>query len=177
MEFSEVVKKRYSCKKFDGRKVEKEKINEILEAGRLAPTAKNLQEQKIYVLESEEMLAKVDKLTPCRYGASVVLVVAFDKNNVFTYPGEKRDSGVEDATIVATHMMLAATNVGVDSCWINFFNPDDAKKLHKDNPDNTKEAHDVQKPVKSAASQNDSSAVTRELNKINKTIHRVFLSD
>ena len=128
MEFSEVVKKRYSCKKFDGRKVEKEKINEILEAGRLAPTAKNLQEQKIYVLESEEMLAKVDKLTPCRYGASVVLVVAFDKNNVFTYPGEKRDSGVEDATIVATHMMLAATNVGVDSCWINFFNPDDAKK-------------------------------------------------
>ena len=128
MEFCEVVKKRYSCKKFDGRKVEKEKINEILEAGRLAPTAKNLQEQKIYVLESDEMLAKVDKLTPCRYGASVVLVVAFDKNNVFTYPGDKRDSGVEDATIVATHMMLAATNVGVDSCWINFFNPDDAKK-------------------------------------------------
>ena len=128
MEFSEVVKKRYSCKKFDGKKVEKEKINEILEAGRLAPTAKNLQEQKIYVLESEEMLAKVDKLTPCRYGASVVLVVAFDKKNVFTYPGEKRDSGVEDATIVATHMMLAAANAGVDSCWINFFNPDDAKK-------------------------------------------------
>lgn len=128
MEFSEVVKNRYSCKKFDGRKVEREKINEILEAGRLAPTAKNLQEQKIYVLESEEMLAKVDKLTPCRYGASVVLVVAFDKNNVFTYPGEKRDSGVEDATIVATHMMLAAANAGVDSCWLNFFNPDDAKK-------------------------------------------------
>ena len=128
MEFSEVVKKRYSCKKFDGKKVEKEKINEILEAGRLAPTAKNLQEQKIYVLESEEMLAKVDKLTPCRYGASVVLVVAFDKNNVFAYPGEKRDSGVEDATIVATHMMLAAANAGVDSCWLNFFNPDDAKK-------------------------------------------------
>ena len=128
MEFSEVVKKRYSCKKFDGRKVEKEKINEILEAGRLAPTAKNLQEQKIYVLESEEMLAKVDKLTPCRYGASTVIVVAFDKNNVFTYPGEKRDSGVEDATIVATHMILAAANAGVDSCWINYFNPDDAKK-------------------------------------------------
>ena len=74
------------------------------------------------------MLAKVDKLTPCRYGASAVIVVAFDKNNVFTYPGDKRDSGVEDATIVATHMMLAATNAGVDSCWINFFNPNDAKK-------------------------------------------------
>lgn len=129
MEFNEVVKNRYSCKKYDGRKVEKDKLNQILEAGRLAPTAKNLQEQKIYVIESEEGLAKIDKATPCRYGASTVLVVAFDKNNVFVYPGEKRNSGVEDATIVATHMMLAATNIGVDSCWLNFFDPD---KLAKD---------------------------------------------
>ena len=54
--------------------------------------------------------------------------VAFDKNHVFTYPGEKRDSGVEDASIVATHMMLAAANAGVDSCWLNFFDPDKAAK-------------------------------------------------
>ena len=52
------------------------------------------------------------------------MVVAFDKENVFTYPGDQRDSGVEDATIVATHLMLAAKDVGVDSCWINFFDPD-----------------------------------------------------
>ena len=103
---------------------EAEKITAILEAGRLAPTAKNLQEQHIYVLQSEESLKKLDSVTPCRYGAPVVLVVAFDKNNVFTYPGEKRDSGVEDATIVATQMILAAANEGVDSCWINFFDPD-----------------------------------------------------
>ena len=128
MEFSEVVKNRYSCKKFDGRKVEKDKLNQILEVGRLAPTAKNLQEQKIYVVESDEVLAKIDEATPCRYGASTVLVVAFDKNNVFVYPGEKRNSGVEDATIVATHMMLAATNVGVDSCWLNYFDPDKLAK-------------------------------------------------
>lgn len=86
--------------------------------------AKNLQEQCIYVIESKDGLAKYDKATPCRYGASTVLVVAFDKNNIFTYPGEKRDSGVEDAAIVATHMMLAAKNAGVDSCWINFFDPE-----------------------------------------------------
>ncbi len=124
MEFKEVVKKRYSCKKYDGRKVEKAQLDAILEAGRLAPTAKNLQEQRIYVLESAESLAAVDKVTPCRYGAATVLAVAFDKNNVFTYPGEKRDSGVEDATIVATHMILAAEDAGVDSCWINYFDPD-----------------------------------------------------
>ena len=52
-----------------------------------------------------------------------MLVVAFDRNNVFTYPGEQRDSGVEDASIVATHLMLAAAALGIDSCWINFFDP------------------------------------------------------
>lgn len=124
MDFSEVVEKRYSCKKYSSKKVDKKVLEAILEAGRLVPTAKNLQEQHIYVVETEENLAKIDKATPCRYGAPTVLVVAFDKNNVFTYPGEKRDSGIEDASIVATHLMLAAYNEGVDSCWLNFFDPD-----------------------------------------------------
>ena len=124
MEFKEVIKNRYSCKKYSGRQVDKEKLNAILEAGRLAPTAKNLQEQHVYVVQSEEALAKIDAATPCRYGAPTVLVVAFDRDNVFTYPGEKRDSGVEDATIVATHMILAAADEGIDSCWLNFLDPD-----------------------------------------------------
>ena len=124
MEFNEVVRNRYSCKKYSDRQVEPEKLTAILEAGRLAPTAKNLQEQHIYVLQSAEAIAKIDEATPCRYGAPTVLVVAFDKNNVFTYPGEKRDSGVEDATIIATHLILATADEGVDSCWINYFDPE-----------------------------------------------------
>ncbi len=128
MEFQEVVKNRYSCKKYSSRQVEDEKLTAILEAGRLAPTAKNLQEQKIYVVRSDAMLAKIDELTPCRYGAPTVLVVAFDRNNVFTYPGGKYDSGMEDATIVATQMILAAADQGVDSCWLNFLDPDKTAK-------------------------------------------------
>ena len=124
MEFKEVIQNRYSCKKYSERPLEPEKLEAILEAGRLAPTAKNLQEQRIYVLRSAEALSKVDAVTPCRYGAGTVLAVAFDRNTVFTYSGGKRDSGVEDATIVATHMLLAAADAGVDSCWINFFDPD-----------------------------------------------------
>lgn len=125
MEFREVIAKRYSCKKYSGKPVEAEKLAAILEAGRLAPTAKNLQEQHIYVLQTPEWLEKIDAATPCRYGAPVVLVVAFNKDNVFTYPGGKRDSGIEDAAIVATHMILAAANEGMDSCWLNLFNPDE----------------------------------------------------
>ena len=126
MEFKEVITRRYSCKKFSGRQVEAEKLAAILAAGRLAPTAKNLQEQHVYVLQSAEALARIDAVTPCRYGAPTVLVVAFDSKNVFTYPGGKRDSGVEDATIVATHMILAAADESLDSCWINFFDPEKA---------------------------------------------------
>ena len=124
MEFKSVIQNRYSCKRYSDRPVEVEKLQAILEAGRLAPTAKNLQEQRVYVIRSAEALARVDAATPCRYGAPVVLAVAFDAKNVFTYPGGRRDSGVEDATIVATHMILAAADEGVDSCWINFFDPD-----------------------------------------------------
>ncbi|MGP1588936.1 MAG: nitroreductase family protein [Oribacterium sp.] len=129
MNFTELAGKRYSCKKYDGRPVEREKLQQLLEAARLAPTAKNLQEQRIYVIESEEGLRKIDALTPCRYGASTVLLLAFDRDNVFHYPGGKRDSGIEDASIVATHLLLAAADAGLDSCWVNFFDPEKAAEL------------------------------------------------
>ncbi len=124
MEFMDVVRERYACKKFGPKQITKEQLDAILEAGRLAPTAKNNQEQHIYVVRSKEGLAEIDSLTPCRYGAPTVLIVAFDRNNTFTYPGQQYDSGIEDASIVATHMLLASKNVGVDSCWINYFDPD-----------------------------------------------------
>lgn len=126
MEFSELIKSRYSCKKYDGKPISDEQLEDILKAGQVAPTARNAQEQHIYVLRSEEALAKIDALTPCRYGAPVVLMVAFDHEGAYTHPGNTHHSGVEDASIVATHMMLAAKNAGVDSCWVNCFNPDEA---------------------------------------------------
>ncbi len=129
MEFREVIQKRYSCKKFSDRKPEADKITAVLEAGRVAPTAKNNQEVHVYVVQSEEMLAKIDSVTPCRYGAPVVLAVTYDKNNVFVYPGEAQDSGMEDASIVATHLILAAADEGLDSCWLNFFDPAKLKEV------------------------------------------------
>ncbi len=124
MEFTDVVKNRFSCKKFSDKPVPQEALDAVLEAGRLAPTAKNLQEQHIYVAQKPETLSVIDVETPCRYGAGTVLIVAYDRNNVFTYPGNKHDSGVEDASIVATHLMLAAASAGLDACWVNFFDPE-----------------------------------------------------
>ena len=72
MEFKEVVEDRYSCKKFNGEPVAEKALKAILEAGRVAPTAKNLQEQHVYVVQSPEKLALIDELTPCRYGATTI---------------------------------------------------------------------------------------------------------
>lgn len=127
MDFNQLVKERFSCKKYSDRPLSVENLNTILECGRWAPTAKNLQEQHIYVASSADALSIIDEVTPCRYNAPVVLIVAFDKNNVYTYPGGKRQSGIEDASIVATHLMLAAADLGVNSCWVNNFDPE---RLH-----------------------------------------------
>lgn len=135
MEYKDLIKARYSCKKFADRQISEAELNAVLEAGRLAPTAKNLQEQRIYVAQSPEALAAIDRCTPCRYGAPTVLVVAYDRTNVYTYPTaagpdtDHRQSGTEDAAIVATHMMLAAADAGLGSCWLNCVHIDD---LHRE---------------------------------------------
>lgn len=119
MEFNKVVKERTATRKFSDKKIEKDKLERILEIGRLAPSAKNLQPIKIYVVESDEGLNKIDKATPCRYNAKTCLIVCGDKNEAFH--NEKFNCYEMDACIVATHLMLGATNEGVDNVWIKYF--------------------------------------------------------
>ena len=122
MSIQELTQKRYSVRKFSDRPVEPEKLKTILAAGNAAPTAKNLQPQRIYVLQSEEALAKLDTLTHCRYGAKTVLLFTYDANEDWKNPLEEGvHSGIEDASIAATHIMLAATELGLDTCWCNYF--------------------------------------------------------
>lgn len=126
MEFDKVIRERKSTRLFSNKEVEEEKLNKILEAGRLAPTAKNVQPFKIYVIKSKDGIKKIDKATPCRYKAPVVLMILGDKEKAF----KKKDNSmyVMDCSIVATHMMLEATNLGVDNIWIEYFNEDELKK-------------------------------------------------
>lgn len=125
-DFETVIRKRTATRKFKDQKVELEKINKILEAGRLAPTAKNLQPQKVYVATSLEALKKIDQVSPCRYGAPAVLIVCSDKN--IAWNKDDYSTYEMDACIVATHMMLEATNVGVDNIWIEMFDKQELKK-------------------------------------------------
>ena len=133
MEFEEVIRNRKSTRLFGSKKLEKEKLDLILEAGRLAPTAKNNQPIKIYVVQSEEGLKSIDKASICRYKASTVLIVCGDKEK--SYQKNGMPIYVVDASIVGTHMMLEATNVGVDSIWIELFDEEVLRKEF-DIPDN-----------------------------------------
>ena len=122
MDFMELAKKRYSVRKFSEKPVSKEDLNKILEAGNIAPTAKNQQPQRIYVLQSEEAFQKLDGLTHCRYGAGTVLLFTYNVDEDWKNPLEEGvHSGVEDVSIVATHVMLRAAELGLDTCWCNYF--------------------------------------------------------
>lgn len=126
MEFREVIEKRTATRKFKDEKVDEKIIEKILSAGRLAPTAKNLQPQIIYVVKSKEGIEKIDKASPCRYNAPVVLIVCSDKK--VAWSNEKDSSYEMDASIVATHLMLAATDLGVDNIWIKMFDKEIIKQ-------------------------------------------------
>lgn len=129
MDFIKLAAERYSVRSFQDKAIEKEKLDLILKAGQLAPTAANLQPQKVYILKSEKALQTVDGLTRSRYGAPVVLLVTYNKDiewNNRLEPGVT--AGEQDASIVATHMMMEAADLGLGSVWVCGFSPSKAKE-------------------------------------------------
>ena len=124
MEFMELAAARYSVRKFDARPVEPEKLEKILKAGQIAPTAKNQQPQKVFVIRSPEALEKLGECTRCVYGAGTVLLICNDENESWKRPFDGKDSGDVDTSIVLTHMMLEAWELGVGSVWVMFFDAD-----------------------------------------------------
>ena len=119
MEFEKIIQTRQSTRKFSDRIPDADTLQKILEAGRMAPTAKNVQPIKIFVAESENAIAAIDKSSPCRYGAPVVLIVGVNTDEACSLNGHS--TAEIDGSIVATHLILAATDCGVDSIWIERF--------------------------------------------------------
>ena len=121
MSFNDLARVRFAVREYKQTPVEQSKLDSILEAGRLAPTAKNVQPQHIYVLQSAEAIDKINELTRCAYGAPVVFLVCYDTNQVWSKDGH--NTGDMDCSIVGTHMMLEATELGLGTCWVKWFDP------------------------------------------------------
>lgn len=125
-DFIQMATDRYSVRSFASTPVEQEKIDLILRAGQIAPTAVNSQPQKIYVAQSPEVIAKLNEVSPCLYGAPQCFVFCYNDDTVI--PRGQGNYGDIDVTIVLTHMMLEAEELGLGTCIVGYY---DAAKLQE----------------------------------------------
>ena len=127
MDFEKLSAERYSLRKFSDRPVEQEKLDLILEAGRNAPTAHNLQPQRIFVIRTPEMLEKADGCTAAHFHPPVILVVAYDPEAAWKRETDGKNHGEIDAAIAATQMMLQAADLGMGTTYVGMFEPEKLK--------------------------------------------------
>ena len=123
MDFIKFASDRFSVRKFNDKPLDNEVIYKILEAAHIAPTGCNYQPQRILVINKEETLAKLKGCTRCHFDASCAMLVCYNKDECWTRPYDGNQSGIVDASIVTTHMMLQAWELGIGSTWVMHFNP------------------------------------------------------
>ncbi len=134
-EIMEIIKKRRSVRRFDGRKIPDELMGQILEAGRWAPSGANAQPWRFIVVTRRETLAALAE--ECYYRvfksrhvgeAGAVVVICAD-------PGAGSQTYTIDAAIAGTNMTLMATSLGIGSCWIGAFEEPAVRSLLHIPPD------------------------------------------
>lgn len=127
MDLLNVAKSRYSVRNYLDKKVEKEKLNKILEAAHVAPTAANLQPVRLLVVQEKENLDKIGKAASI-YNAPLAIIVCSDHSKAWKRPFDGKQTVDIDASILTDHMMLEATELGLGSVWVYYFKPDVIKK-------------------------------------------------
>jgi len=128
MDFLELSKTRYSVLEYDGRPVEKKLIDKIIDAGLAAPTACNNQPQRILIIDNDEYRQRLNRVVPSKYYVPVAFLVCYDKHECWTRPMDEKSSGDIDASIVTTHMMMEATELGLGSIWVMYWDPMEMKE-------------------------------------------------
>ena len=123
MEFNTVLQRRYSCRAFSPAPVEQEKVDRILEAGRIAPTAVNKQPVHLWAISAPATLEAIKGVTRSNYGAPLILVVGCRPADAWVRRYDGKNGAEVDASIVATYLMLAAENEGLATLWVGSFDP------------------------------------------------------
>ena len=123
MDFLDLACARFSVLEYEKRPVEQEKIDKIIEAGIAAPTACNNQPQRILVIDDAAGRERLNRVVPSRYYAPAAFLICYDKKECWTRPMDGKSSGDIDASIVTTHMMLEATELGLGSIWVMYWDP------------------------------------------------------
>lgn len=123
MDFNHILQRRYSCRAFSAQGVEPEKVDRILEAGRIAPTAVNKQPVHIWAVSRPAALEGIKGVTRSNYGAPLILVVGSRPADAWVRRYDGKNGAEVDAAIVATHLMLATENEGLATLWVGSFDP------------------------------------------------------
>lgn len=128
MEFEKLINERYSVRSFKEEHLPQSVLDKILEAGHKAPTGCNNQPQRILVLNSDESVAKLKNCTKCHFNAPTAILICHNTEESWKRVYDGALSSPVDAAIVTTHMMLAAQNEGVGTCWVMHFDPNAMKQ-------------------------------------------------
>jgi nitroreductase len=130
MEFSELIEKRYSVRAYKSDPVEDDKLQQVLEAARLAPTAANLQPFQLIVIHTAGREAELKRIYSREWFVQAPLVIC-----ACGVPGQGwvRKDGKSyndlDVAIAMDHLILAATSLGLGTCWIAAFDPPAAREV------------------------------------------------
>ena len=127
MDFLNLARERFSVLEYDRRAVEQEKIDAILQAALAAPTACNNQPQRVLVIQDDEGREKLNRVVPGKYYVPLAFLVCYDKSECWVRHMDGKSSGDIDASIVTTHMMLEAEDLGLGSIWIMYWDPEKMK--------------------------------------------------
>ena len=123
MNFKQLIEERFSVRDFKTEHLPQDVIEKILAAGHKAPTGCNFQPQRILVLNTDESIQKLQNCTKCHFNAPTAILVCHNTDESWKRKYDGALSSPVDAVIVATYMMLEATNNGVGSCWVMHFDP------------------------------------------------------
>ena len=124
MEFEKLISDRFSVRNFTKEHLPQNVIERILAAGHKAPTGCNYQPQRILVLNTDPAIAKLRSCTKCHFHAPTAMLVCHNREESWKRSYDGALASPVDAAIVATHMMLAAHEIGVGCCWVMHFDPD-----------------------------------------------------
>ena len=132
MEFYEVIKTRKSVRKYRPDPIPEDVLNRILEAGRAAPSAKNIQPWKFIVIKDPENKKKVAEVCRGQHwiaNADVIVCGCALEKIAWGRMGGYMSSFAVDLAIAMDHIILAAANEGLGTCWIAAFDPGAAQKI------------------------------------------------
>ncbi|MCE5199941.1 MAG: nitroreductase family protein [Armatimonadota bacterium] len=131
MDFSELIRSRYSVRAYKQDPVEDDKLNRVLEAARLAPTAANRQPFKIIVINTRGREKELNRVYSGEWFAQapIVICVCVIPQIGWTRSFDAKNHCDVDAAIVMDHLILAAANEGLGTCWIGAFDPAAAREV------------------------------------------------